>query len=308
MANVNGKILTAAEERELLRPIEEYVGKIQAEVDALRADGTDRALSLQNEIDGIKRDRSLTKGERVSRIAKARAELERARETEAKNKDAVSRLIVEAQEYLAAHYDKEYYQPVRESCEREKAAARERYPKGSAELEKELQRIKDRRHAAFNHKYHLLDLLRMSKFTLRETGERKWENYRYTFNRRAFLLQNGLYIAILLIFIALCAITPVVKNTPLLTYNNVLNILQQASPRMFLALGVAGLILLTGTDLSIGRMVGMGMTTATIIMHQGINTGSVFGYIFDFTGMPIGVRMVFALFMCVLLPSYGIRR
>ena len=106
MANVNGKILTGAEERELLRPIEEYVGKIQAEVDALRADGTDRALSLQNKIDGIKRDRSLTKGERVSRIAKARAELERARETEAKNKEAVSRLIVEAQEYLAAHYDK----------------------------------------------------------------------------------------------------------------------------------------------------------------------------------------------------------
>ena len=28
---------------------------------------------------------------------------------------------------------------------------------------------------------------------------------------------------------------------------------------MFLALGVAGLILLTGTDLSVGRMVGMGM-------------------------------------------------
>ena len=49
----------------------------------------------------------------------------------------------------------------------------------------------------------------------------------------------------------------------------------QASPRMFLALGVAGLILLAGTDLSIGRMVGMGMTTATIIMHQGINTGGV---------------------------------
>ena len=45
---------------------------------------------------------------------------------------------------------------------------------------------------------------------------------------------------------------------------------------MFLALGVAGLILLAGTDLSIGRMVGMGMTAATIVMHQGINTGSVF--------------------------------
>ena len=49
---------------------------------------------------------------------------------------------------------------------------------------------------------------------------------------------------------------------------------------MFLALGVAGLILLTGTDLSVGRMVGMGMVTATIIMHNGINTGGVFGHIF----------------------------
>ena len=55
---------------------------------------------------------------------------------------------------------------------------------------------------------------------------------------------------------------------------------------MFLALGVAGLILLAGTDLSIGRMVGMGMTAATIVMHQGINTGSVFGHIFDFTSLP----------------------
>ena len=61
---------------------------------------------------------------------------------------------------------------------------------------------------------------------------------------------------------------------------------------MFLALGVAGLILLAGTDLSIGRMVGMGMTTATIIMHQGINTGGVFGHIFDFTSTPIIVRVI----------------
>ena len=95
-----------------------------------------------------------------------------------------------------------------------------------------------------------------------------------------------------------------IKGVPLLTYNNVLNILQQASPRMFLALGVAGLILLAGTDLSVGRMVGMGMTTATIVMHQGINTGMVFGHIFDFTSMPVPVRVIFALFMCVLLCTF----
>ena len=117
------------------------------------------------------------------------------------------------------------------------------------ELEKEKQRIKDRKHDALTYKYHLIDLLRLSDFTFAEEMAQKWENYKYTFNRRTFLLQNGLYIAIILIFIALCVITPIKKGTPLLTYNNILNILQQASPRMFLALGVAGLILLTGTDL-----------------------------------------------------------
>ncbi len=57
--------------------------------------------------------------------------------------------------------------------------------------------------------YHLIDLLRISKFTFMETRAQKWENYKYTFNRRAFLLQNGLYIAIILIFIGLCIAAPV---------------------------------------------------------------------------------------------------
>ena len=168
-------------------------------------------------------------------------------------------------------------------------------------FEKEMQQIKDREHAAFSYEYHLIDLLRMSKFTFAQRQAQKWENYKYTFDRRQFLLKNGLYIVILLVFIFLCAITPVVKGTQLLTYQNILNILQQASPRMFLALGVAGLILLTGTDLSIGRMMGMGMTAATIIMHQGVNTGSVFGHVFDFTGMPLVARIVLALVVCVAL-------
>ena len=241
--------------------------------------------------------------------------------------------------YLKAHFEKDYYNPVKESCAQEKVAAKERYNQKLAELKQEheenlkglsdsqeikdenyvyknrlfdaklqlqndLQSIKDRRHEAFSHEYHLIDMLRMSKFTFAETRAQKWENYKYTFNKRSFLLQNGLYIAIILIFIALCIITPIIKGAPLLTYNNVLNILQQASPRMFLALGVAALILLAGTDLSIGRMVGMGMTAATIIMHQGVNTGGVFGHIFDFTGMPLVGRIVLALAACVVLCTF----
>ena len=333
---MGNKILTAEQEMKLRKPIDERVGAIQKEIDSLRAEGTNKVLSIQNEIDSVKRDRNYTKAEKDTAIAKYQTELEKAKAVEAKNKAEVEKLIAEAEAYLKENFDKAYFQPVKESCGQEVAQAKENYRRevdnlekqhkealaklsdhteikdekyvhknrlfaAKMELEKELQQIKDRKHAAFTHKYHLIDMLRMSKFTFMETRAQKWENYKYTFNRRSFLLQNGLYIVIVMIFVMLCIITPIVKNTPLLTYNNVLNILQQASPRMFLALGVAGLILLTGTDLSIGRMVGMGMTTATIIMHQGINTGGVFGHIFDFTGLQIPVRVIMALVVCILL-------
>ena len=335
MANEN-KILTQEQEEQLRQPIDQYVGNIQKQIDELRHDGTDRVIAYQNSIDVAKRDKTLTAGERENRISECRAEIEKAKVVEAKNKDAVSKLIADAESYIKAHYDTEYMQPVKASCAQEKIVAQEKYKQAVAALQKEhqenvakltdhkeikdekyvhknrlfdakmtlakdLQDIKDRKHAAFNHKYHLLDLLRMSKFSLAETQAQKWENYKYNFNRRSFLLQNGLYIVIVLIFILLCIITPIIKHTPLLTTNNVLNILQQASPRMFLALGVAGLILLAGTDLSIGRMVGMGTTTATIIMHKGINTGSVFGHVFDFTGMPVPVRVILAVLVCIIL-------
>ena len=333
------KILTAEQEMGLRKPIDDYVGKIQDKIDSLRVDGTDKVVALQNSIDSTKRDRTLTKEERDSRIANYRDQLAKARAVEEKNKSQISGLISDAENYLKAHFDKDYYQAVKQSCQQEKIQAKEKYQQNISkvekehqqtlakltdhqeikdekyvyknrrfdckmDLDKELQRIKDRRHGAYTYKYHLIDLLRMSKFTFLESRAQKLENYIYTFNRRAFLLQNGLYIAIIIIFIALCTLTPIIKNTPLLTYNNILNILHQASPRMFLALGVAGLILLAGTDLSIGRMVGMGMTTATIIMHQGINTGGVFGHVFDFTGIPVVGRVILALTACVVLCTF----
>ena len=332
----NGEILTAEQERQLRQPIDEYVGKIQKEIDELREHGTAEVIEYQNLIESVKRDKTLSKGEKEYEIKEFEAKLNQAKAVEAQNKDKVAKLIADAEGYLKENFEKLYYNAVKESCEAEKAKALEDHKQRLAqlekehkealagmsdqveikeenyvhknrisneklELEKEKQRIKDRKHDALTYKYHLIDLLRLSDFTFAEEMAQKWENYKYTFNRRTFLLQNGLYIAIILIFIALCVITKKKKGTPLLTYNNVLNILQQASPRMFLALGVAGLILLTGTDLSVGRMVGMGMTAATIIMHQGVNTGSVFGHIFDFTNIPVVGRVILALVVCIVL-------
>ncbi len=333
----NTKILTPEREAQLRQPIDDYVGGIQAKIDALRKDGTDKVLDIQSALENLKRDRIYTAQEKADKAAALKKELERAKAVEAQNKDQIAKLIADAEGYLKAHYDPDYYQAVKASCQAEAVQAKENYRAALAQLEKthqetvskltdphevkdekyvyknrrfdakmqqakELQAVKDRRHGAVDHKFHLIDLLRMSKFTPAQSLSQRWENYRYTFSPRNFLLRNGLYLAIAIIFIVLCIITPIIKGgMQLLTVNNILNILQQASPRMFLALGVAGLIMLAGTDLSIGRMVGMGMTAATIIMHNGINTGGVFGHIFDFTGVPVVGRVILALVVCIIL-------
>lgn len=337
MTNTVTNILSHDEELALRKPIEDYVGKIQAEIDELREEGTNKVLEYSEEIEVLKRDKIYTKSEKEARISELNDKLQKAKEIEAKNKQPINDKIAVAEKYLKDHYQTDYYNKVVESNKYEVQKAKADYDKKLKELEKEhkdilsglsdkeeikeenfiyknrlfdakleytknMQEAKDRKHDAFTFEYHLIDLLKMSNFSFAEKQAQKIENYKYSFNTRDFLLKNGLYIAIILVFIFLCIITPIKKNgLQLFTVNNILSIMQQASPRMFLALGVSGLIMLAGTDLSVGRMVGMGMTAATIIMHNGPNTGSVFGHVFDFSTMPVGGRILLALVVCVAL-------
>ena len=337
MTNTVTNILSHDEELVLRKPIEDYVGKIQAEIDELREEGTNKVLEYSEEIEVLKRDKIYTKSEKEARISELNGKLQKAKEIEAKNKQPINDKIAVAEKYLKDHYQTDYYNKVVESNKYEVQKAKADYDKKLKELEKEhkdilsglsdkeeikeenfiyknrlfdakleytknMQEAKDRKHDAFTFEYHLIDLLKMSNFSFAEKQAQKIENYKYSFNTRDFLLKNGLYIAIILVFIFLCIITPIKKNgLQLFTVNNILSIMQQASPRMFLALGVSGLIMLAGTDLSVGRMVGMGMTAATIIMHNGPNTGSVFGHVFDFSTMPVGGRILLALVICVVL-------
>ena len=329
----NNSILSVQEEQRLLAPIDAYVGEIQQKINALRADGTDKVTALNNHMAIVKENANYTKGEKAAIIEEDKAALAKAKAVEESNKGEIKSLIADAVQYLNTHYDAEYYNPIDASCKAQKEEEDRRYKAELAELKSEheatlaklkdqgeikdekyvfknrqfdaklkhdatLQEIKDRRHEAFSHRYHLIDLLRLSHFTFAEKQKQKWEAYKYTFNVKQFFLTNGLYIAIVCVFILLCILAPVVKHTQLLTLNNILNILQAASPRMFLALGVGGLILLGGTDLSVGRMVGTSMVLATMIMHKGVNTGALFGHVFDFTALPVGVRVVLALVVC----------
>ena len=76
-----------------------------------------------------------------------------------------------------------------------------------------------------------------------------------------FLLNYALFIILGLILVIVSII-----RIDFLSMNNVLNILQNASTKGILALGCAGLIVLAGTDLSIGRVLGISAAmTASLV-------------------------------------------
>lgn len=144
--------------------------------------------------------------------------------------------------------------------------------------------------------------LRDGKTNPIENIQMSWIDYINNFKMSKFMLDNGLYIAILIFFIICVIIAPLSGNGQLFTLPNILTILEQSSTRMFYALGVAGLILIAGTDLSVCRMVALGSVTTGLILHPTKNIVTFFGMEpWDFTGLPMGSRLAMALFLSVAL-------
>lgn len=144
--------------------------------------------------------------------------------------------------------------------------------------------------------------LRNGKDNFIENLRLKWLNFIYNFEPKRFFLSNGLYIAIIIFFIVCIILAPVIVGSNLFSLPNLLTILEQCSTRMFYALGVAGLILLAGTDLSIGRMVALGSIITGMILHPGKNIAQLFNLgPWDFTAMPMLMRLLMALVLSVAL-------
>ena len=144
--------------------------------------------------------------------------------------------------------------------------------------------------------------LRNGRTNLKENMVLNFKDYIYKFKLSSFLLSNGLYLAILVFFIICIIVAPISGNGNLLSLPNIFTILEQASTRMFYALGVAGLILLAGTDLSIGRMVALGSVITGLILHPGLNIVTFFGLgPWDFTAMPMVWRLILSLGLSILL-------
>ena len=127
-------ILSAQEEQELLRPIDEYIGKIQEQINALRKDGTDQVIALNNHIAVVRENANLTRDQKQKIIFENKKTLAQAKEIEKQKKPEVDKLINQAVSYLDAHYDQEYYSRVKASCEAEVVAEKDRHEKELAEL------------------------------------------------------------------------------------------------------------------------------------------------------------------------------
>lgn len=78
-----------------------------------------------------------------------------------------------------------------------------------------------------------------------------------------FLLSNAIYFVLAAIFLVMVMINP-----GLLTLDNISFILSQASTRVIFALGIAGIIILGHTDLSLGRMIGLsGILVSSLLQN-----------------------------------------
>ena len=116
----NDRILSYEEEQELLKPIDSYVGAIQEQINALRADGTDKVVALRNHIAIIKENANHSKEEKKAIIAADQEKLAEAKAIEAQHKAKINELIRDAVSYLDKNYDSQYFDPVAKSCDAQK--------------------------------------------------------------------------------------------------------------------------------------------------------------------------------------------
>lgn len=171
-------------------------------------------------------------------------------------------------------------------------------------------KCKDAKHQVYVDRIQKNISLRNSKTKFSENFVLGFKDYTYKFTPSQFFLTNGLYIAILIFFIVCIIVAPLSGNGNLLSLPNLLTILEQSSVRMFYALGVAGIILLAGTDLSIGRMVALGAVITGLILHPGENIVTFFGLgPWDFTTLPMTIRVLMSLSIsvvfCVLFSMFA---
>jgi len=114
-------------------------------------------------------------------------------------------------------------------------------------------------------------------------------------NLLTYLKEGGIYVVLLVLLVII-----IFQDTTFLSLINLSNILTQSSVRIIIALGVAGLIVTQGTDLSAGRQVGLAAVVSATLLQAMDNVNKVFP---DMHTMPIPVVI---LIVCVIGAFIGL--
>ncbi len=118
------------------------------------------------------------------------------------------------------------------------------------------------------------------------------------------LLDYALYL-----ILGIMIIVVVIADPSFLSINNFLKILSQASTRGILALGVAGLIVLAGTDLSAGRILGCGAAISASLLQSVTYASRMYKGITE--PLPLWVPLVLSIIVCVafsLINGFGVAK
>jgi len=105
-------------------------------------------------------------------------------------------------------------------------------------------------------------------------------------NALTWLKEGGIYVVL---FVLLAII--IFQDPTFLSLMNLSNILTQSSVRIIIALGVAGLIVTQGTDLSAGRQVGLAAVVAATLLQAMDNANKVFPHL-DTVPIPVVILTV----------------
>lgn len=119
-----------------------------------------------------------------------------------------------------------------------------------------------------------------------------------------FLLNYALYIILIAILVVVCIARP-----SFLDITNILNILKQASTKGILALGCAGLIVLAGTDLSIGRVLGLSAAVTASLVQAVDYSSRMFPQIT--TSLPLIIPLLASICVAVifaLINGFGVAK
>ncbi len=321
---------------------DQEVAKRQSELDELRLNGVTKIENLRNEITNVKKNKQLDKETKKQIIAKCKEDIAVAKQDNKDNKDTIKEKLTDFINYIKVTTNdviKEKKESNKASIAELKAKYKadianenERYSQALDELkqtkdenyvhdlkdlkvahkqiladlkvnyEDSVTKLKDELHEIYLSRFNAIENANNKKMPMVDSVSQRAENYKYNFKLSKFILNNGLYLAIIVLLIFAIILYAVQNNGRfLLSLDTILLILTQTSPKMFLALGVAGLIVLAGTDLSVGRLVGLAsVLTGMLVTTSGKTDMTFFGYKPDFSALPLGLRVVFAFLLSII--------